>query len=72
MLSKINTFAAGQALNEACCTTRNFLHISPPAIIGEILSCVNDYTEFNDTMTFIALVKNYSSEYFNNAVGWTW
>ena len=44
--------------------------ISPPALVGEIflsvklLSCINDYTE--DKVTFTALVKIYSTEYFCN------
>ena len=49
---------------------RKLSPISPSALIGEIfitqifLSCVNDYIE--DMVTFTALVKIYSTEYFCN------
>ena len=48
---------------------RKFSLISPSALIGEIfmmnfLSCVHDYIE--DMVTFTALMKTYSTEYFFN------
>ena len=51
------------------CIARNFCQekISPPVIVDEIFNfpscvCVNDYIE--DMVTFTALAKIYSTEYF--------